>query len=188
MPANPKLGNVRTRLKAARLSPPSPERGVEGKPALSPQGVLHRLNLSVQYACACNDAALPSRPLLRKWVRAALDADAGAAAVTLRFVDAEEGRMLNRQYRGKNKDHATNVLSFPYEPHPRLSGDLVLCVPVVVDEAASQGKPVEAHFAHLVVHGMLHLQGYDHQNAAEAELMEAKERVILARFGIPDPY
>jgi len=147
---------------------------------------LHRLNLSVQYAC--NETGLPSRWRLRRWVRAALNVAAETAVVTLRFVDAEEGRRLNCEYRGKDKDYATNVLSFPYEPPPGLRGDLVLCAPVVLGEAIDQGKPAEAHFAHLVVHGMLHLQGYDHHTDAEAELMEDKEREILARLGIADPY
>jgi probable rRNA maturation factor len=144
------------------------------------------LSLTVQYVC--NDGALPSRPKLRRWVGAACDAE--AAIVTLRFVDAEEGRILNRDYRGKGKekDYATNVLSFPYEPPPQLAGDLVLCVPVVLREAEEQGKPAGDHFAHLVVHGMLHLQGYDHQTDAEANLMETRERQILARLGIADPY
>jgi len=108
--------------------------------------------------------------------------------ITLRFVDAGEGRRLNAEYRGKDKDHPTNVLSFRYEPPPHLAGDLVLCVPVVLAEALEQGKPAAEHFAHLVVHGMLHLQGYDHQADAAAKLMEAKEREILARLGIADPY
>ncbi|MCX7176493.1 MAG: rRNA maturation RNase YbeY [Proteobacteria bacterium] len=142
------------------------------------------LSLTVQYAC--NDGALPSRPKLRRWVGVACDAE--AAIITLRFVDTEEGRVLNREYRGKDKDYATNVLSFPYEPPPHVSGDLVLCVPVVLNEAIAQGKPAEAHFAHLVVHGMLHLQGYDHQTDVEANLMETREREILARLGIADPY
>jgi len=140
----------------------------------------------VQYAC--NETALPSRPQLRRWVKAALDDEAGAATITLRFVEAEEGHRLNREYRGKGKDYATNVLSFPYEPPPHLSGDLVLCVPVVLGEASEQGKSPAAHFTHLVVHGMLHLQGYDHQTDADAKLMEAKEREILARLGVGDPY
>jgi len=144
------------------------------------------LSLTVQYVCS--DVALPTRPQLRRWVRAALGGEAEAAVITLRFVDADEGRVLNRGYRGKGMDHPTNVLSFPYEPPPRLSGDLVLCVPVVLREAAEQGKPAADHFAHLVVHGMLHLQGYDHQTDAEAKLMEATEREILARLGIADPY
>ena len=106
--------------------------------------------------------------------------------MAVRFVDAAEGRALNREWRGK--DHATNVLAFPYATDPVILGDLAICPPVVRREAAEQGKPVESHFAHLVVHGMLHLQGYDHLNAEDAALMEAKEREILARLGIPDPY
>ncbi|HUW38742.1 MAG TPA: rRNA maturation RNase YbeY [Rhodocyclaceae bacterium] len=135
----------------------------------------------MQYAC--NDAELPSRSQLRRWVRAAQDGD---ALVTIRFVAAEEGRRLNRDYRGK--DYATNVLSFPYAPPPEMAGDLVLCPQVALAEAEAQGRPGRAHFAHLVVHGMLHLQGYDHETDADAASMEAKEREILARLGYPDPY
>ena len=126
---------------------------------------------------------MPSRAQLRRWVRAA---QAGAAEVTIRFVEAEEGRALNRDYRGK--DAATNVLSFPYAPPPEMAGDLVLCPQVALAEAREQGKPATAHFAHLVVHGMLHLQGYDHETDADAASMEAKEREILAKLGYPDPY
>lgn len=140
-----------------------------------------KLSLAVQYAV--KDAALPVRPSVRRWVRAALCA---AAEITVRFVDAQESRALNARYRGKDKP--TNVLSFPYAREPLLQGDLVLCLPVVLDEAAAQGKPVEAHFAHLVVHGILHLLGYDHEAANDARTMEEKEREILARLGYPDPY
>lgn len=140
-----------------------------------------RLDLTVQYACHAPD--LPLRPQLRRWARAAL---AGGGEVTLRFVDAEEGRCLNRDYRGK--DYPTNVLSFPYATEPRLHGDLVLCAAVVRREAAEQGKTPEAHFAHLVVHGILHLQGWDHEDEADAQAMEAREREILAQLGYPDPY
>ena len=140
-----------------------------------------RLSLSVQYAV--REDSLPKRAEVRKWVRATRP---GAAELTVRFVDTEEGRVLNAQYR--RKDHATNVLTFPYAREPVLSGDLVLCLPVVLREAAEQGKTAAAHFAHLVVHGMLHLQGYDHETAAEARIMEQKEREILARLGYPDPY
>jgi probable rRNA maturation factor len=139
------------------------------------------LSLSVQYAC--KDAALPLRSEVRRWVRAAAPV---AAELAVRFVDAAEGRALNAQYRGK--DRATNVLTFVYAQQPALSGDLVLCLPVVLREAQEQGKPAAAHFAHLVVHGMLHLQGYDHEGDAEARIMEGKEREILARLGYPDPY
>lgn len=145
------------------------------------------LSLSVQYAC--KDDTLPSRQKIRRWVSKSLEGD--SAEVTVRFVDSDEGQMLNREYR--HKDYATNVLSFPYVPNPHMAGDLVLCLPVVLKEAAEQNKPVEAHFAHLIVHGMLHLQGYDHEtgpdgNETDAEIMEARERDILAALGYPDPY
>ena len=145
-----------------------------------------RLNLSVQYAC--NKEGLPLRPQIRAWVRAALDVDgARGGQITVRLVDADEGRDLNRDYRGK--DYATNVLSFPYENEPIVCGDLVVCVPVVAREAAEQGKDLEAHTAHLIVHGVLHLQGYDHETGAtEAQEMEDKERAILAALGYGDPY
>lgn len=135
----------------------------------------------MQYGCA--DAQLPDRAQVRRWVKAAQETDVQA---TLRFVDAKEGRALNRDFRGK--DYATNVLTFVYETQPVL-GDLVICAAVVRREAREQGKPLKAHLAHMVVHGMLHLQGYDHETgAADAARMEARERAILARFGIPDPY
>lgn len=141
-----------------------------------------RLNLSVQYACGA--AGLPARAQLRVWARAAL---AGGGQVTIRYVDADEGQALNRDYRGK--DYATNVLSFVYEQGPPTVGDLVVCAPVVAREAAEQGKPAEAHHAHLVVHGLLHLQGYDHETGEDdARTMEDKERQILAGLGYPDPY
>ena len=141
-----------------------------------------RLNLSVQYAC--DPAGTPSRTQLRTWARAALE---GGGQVTIRYVDADEGRALNHDYRGK--DYATNVLSFAYETEPLTVGDLVICAPVVAAEASAQGKAAEAHHAHLVVHGMLHLQGYDHEtSAADARIMEDRERAILATLGYPDPY
>jgi probable rRNA maturation factor len=140
-----------------------------------------RFSLAVQYAC--HHAALPSRPQVRRWARAAAET---GVQVTVRFVDAEEGLMLNRSFRGK--DYATNVLSFSYETQP-VVGDLVLCVPVVLREAREQKKSAAAHFAHMIVHGMLHLQGYDHETSAKRAVhMEAKEREILARFGVADPY
>jgi len=138
-------------------------------------------SLCVQYAS--NSRLLPSRPQVRRWARAAAEA---SVETTIRFVDAEEGQVLNRDFRGK--DYATNVLTFPYEQKP-VVGDIVLCVPVVMREAREQKKPAAAHFAHMIVHGMLHLQGYDHEaDEREAERMEMKERSILARFGIVDPY
>ncbi len=141
----------------------------------------HKLHLAVQYAC--RGADVPDRAQVRRWVRAAQEKP---ATLTVRFVDCAEGRALNRAYRGK--DYPTNVLSFVYEDEP-VTGDLVICLPVVRREAKAQGKTLRAHLAHMVVHGMLHLQGYDHETgAAEAARMEARERAILARFRIADPY
>ena len=136
-----------------------------------------RLNLTVQYACKATE--LPLRVQIRAWVRAALDVDGKKGGeITVRLVDEEEGRTLNRDYRGK--DYATNVLSFPYDSEPVICGDLVICAPVVEREAREQGKALDAHYAHLVVHGVLHLQGYDHETGdADAELMENKEAVLL---------
>jgi len=145
-----------------------------------------RLWLSYQRATA---HPVPPRAAVLRWVRAALQS--GTFRVTVRFVDEPEGLALNRDFRGKA--YATNVLSFPYQlpegmPEAERAGDLVLCVPVVAREAAEQGKSFEAHCAHLIVHGMLHLQGYDHETEEEAEAMEERERQILARLGFPDPY
>ena len=145
-----------------------------------------RLNLSVQYAC--NRVTLPLRPQIRAWVRAALDVDGKRGGqITVRFVDAEEGRLLNKDFR--SKDYATNVLSFPYESEPIICGDLVICAPVVEREAVEQGKAQEAHYAHLVVHGILHLQGYDHETGKKAALkMESRECIILSALGYDNPY
>src|SRR4030095_9172616 len=140
-----------------------------------------QLSLSVQYASNAPD--LPTRAQVRRWVRSAL---AGAATVTVRFVDAIEGRALNAEFRGK--DYPTNVLTFVYDDDSPRAGDIVLCAPVVRKEASEQGKTLAAHYAHLVVHGMLHLQGFDHERADEAAVMEARETAILARLGLPDPY
>ena len=145
-----------------------------------------RLNLSVQYAC--NTETLPLRPQIRAWVRASLDVDGTRGGqITVRFVEAEEGRLLNKDFR--SKDYATNVLSFPYESEPIVCGDLVICAPVVEREAAEQDKALEAHFAHLVVHGILHLQGYDHETGKKAALeMESRECMILSALGYDNPY
>jgi probable rRNA maturation factor len=150
--------------------------------------------LSLQRALDGAERSLvPTRHRLRRWVRCALR---GAPAdITLRFVTENEARALNRDYRGK--DYATNVLSFDYATdaevpaeggNPRVWGDLVICVAVLVREAAEQGKPVEAHFAHLVVHGMLHLQGFDHESPEQAQVMEALETDILVNLGYANPY
>jgi probable rRNA maturation factor len=138
-------------------------------------------SLSVQFAS--NAADLPTRAQIRRWVRAALLED---AQVTVRFVDAIEGRALNAEYRGK--DYATNVLTFVYDDAEPRAGDIVLCAPVIRKEAVAQGKTLAAHYAHLVVHGMLHMQGHDHERATDASLMEARETAILARLRLPDPY
>jgi probable rRNA maturation factor len=139
------------------------------------------LSLSVQFAS--NAADLPTRGQIRRGVRAALLND---AQVTVRFVDAIEGRALNAEYRGK--DYATNVLTFVYDDAEPRAGDIVLCAPVIRKEAVAQGKTLAAHYAHLVVHGMLHMQGHDHERATDAILMEARETAILARLRLPDPY
>ncbi|HEY7985344.1 MAG TPA: rRNA maturation RNase YbeY [Methylophilaceae bacterium] len=139
-----------------------------------------KLTLAVQFASTAEN--LPTRHQFRKWVLAALMHD---AEVTLRIVDAEEGRGLNKDYR--DKDYATNVLTFPLNETP-LIGDIILCAPVVAREAADQSKTLEAHYAHLTVHGVLHLQGHDHENDADAEAMEQLETQIVTDLGYPAPY
>lgn len=151
-----------------------------------------RLDVAVGYALP--RAGLPASVSFRRWVAAALAGRIREADLAIRLVDAPEGRNLNRHYRGK--DYATNVLSFPAdlpEGLPEgvrlpLLGDLVLCAPVIAREAAEQGKPLAAHYAHLTVHGTLHLLGWDHADEVEAEAMEQLEREILAGLGIDDPY
>jgi probable rRNA maturation factor len=140
-----------------------------------------RLVLTVQ--CTVDATALPSLRTLRRGMRAALERD---AHVTLRIVDGNEGRALNRRYRGR--DRATNVLTFVYDDGASLAGDIVLCAPVVRKEARAQGKPLAAHYAHLVIHGMLHLQGYDHARGADAARMEAREVALLRTLGYANPY
>jgi probable rRNA maturation factor len=140
------------------------------------------LRLSLQFADARHRGEL-SRSDVGRWIRAAL---ATSAEITVRVVDEVEGRALNRAYRGQN--HATNVLTFAYASEPVLSADLVLCAPVVEREAAEQGLPLAAHYAHLLVHGTLHAQGFDHQRAAAARRMEGRESEILVGLGFADPY
>jgi probable rRNA maturation factor len=141
----------------------------------------HKLSLFVQYASACSH--LPLRQQFRRWAQAALLQD---LSCTLRVVDEAEGRALNRSYRGK--DYATNVLSFVYDDTEPLSGDIMICAPVVEKEAAEQGKALLAHYAHMTVHSLLHLQGYDHENDVDAVKMEALETAIMAKLGYPAPY
>lgn len=135
-------------------------------------------------------AGLPAAATLRAYAEAALAGRREDGELSVRIVDADEGRALNRDYR--DKDYATNVLSFPAELPPGVPlpilGDLVLCAPVVAREAEEQGKPLKHHYAHMLVHGVLHLLGHDHMDEAEAEAMEAIEREVLAGLGIPDPY
>ncbi len=153
-----------------------------------------RLDVSVSYAAP--RAGLPAAVSFRRWVAAALASRILEADLAIRIVDAKEGRALNRHYRGS--DYATNVLSFPADiadgvKLPKgvklpLLGDIVLCAPVVAREAKEQGKALSAHYAHLTVHGVLHLLGWDHQDTREADCMEALEREILAGLGVDDPY
>ena len=145
----------------------------------------NKLSLSVQYADPRLQQAIP-RTRIRRWVQAALLAP---AELTVRFVDAEEGRVLNRGYRGK--DYATNVLTFAYtenEDADTIQADIVLCTDVLQAEAAVQNKAIEAHAAHLIVHGVLHAQGYDHETDQEAAEMENLEIEMLAKLGFDSPY
>lgn len=142
-----------------------------------------RATLALTLQVATRSRRLPAPARLRRWARAAL---ARPARVTLRIVGEREGESLNREFR--RKAHATNVLSFPYDNGAYLAGDVVLCAPVIAREARAQGKALDAHFAHLTVHGLLHLQGYDHDRPREARIMEAREVVIMRRLGFPDPY
>ena len=148
----------------------------------------HKLDLEVQYADTRLEQEV-TEAMLQRWVEAAL---LGPAELSIRFVDAEEGQALNRQYRGK--DYATNVLTFAYNEGEELGeddptqADIVLCTDVLLREAEEQKKTVEEHAAHLVVHGVLHAQGYDHEHDEEAEEMEQFERDIMEVLGYPDPY
>ena len=140
------------------------------------------LQLAVQLATRARD--LPTESTLRRWAGASI---AGAAVVTVRIVDRPEARRLNRAYRGS--DHATNVLSFPYDsPRGAICGDIVLCAPLIRREASDQRKSLKAHFAHLLVHGLLHLQGYHHGESRAARKMETLETEVLKKLGYPDPY
>jgi probable rRNA maturation factor len=164
---------------------------------------MNKLNLSIQYADSTHDwqSILP-RPLLRRWVKAALQQD---ARLTLRFVDEAQGRELNHTYRGK--DYATNVLTFAYNDSDEfddlpdevraqlaeqmervIEADIIVCGAVLAREAEEQNKTILAHAAHLVVHGVLHAQGFDHMDDDEAEMMESLETQILARLGFDNPY
>jgi len=148
---------------------------------------LPQLQLSLQFGkladAAPHRTALP-RAQVTRWIRHALQAD---AEITVRIVDAEEGQTLNREYR--QKDYATNVLTFDYTQEPVVCADLVLCAPVIAREAEENSKSLQAHYAHLLVHGALHAQGYDHETGeADAQEMEALEIEILAGLGFANPY
>jgi probable rRNA maturation factor len=140
-----------------------------------------RLAFAVQRVADAD--GVPADATLRRYARAACERD---ARVTLRIVDGREGRALNRRYRGR--DRATNVLTFVYDDGASLAGDIVLCAPVVANEARAQRKSLAAHYAHLVIHGMLHLQGYDHERDDDAARMEAREAALLRALGYGDPY
>ena len=146
--------------------------------------------LAVEVQVADGDDPLPSQQHLTEWARAAWRDPARDAEVVIRLTDESESRRLNREFRGR--DRPTNVLSFPYDPLPGVApdhvGDLVVCAPVVALEARAQGKRPEAHWAHMVVHGMLHLQGFDHETEHQAIKMERVETDILTGLGYPDPY
>jgi probable rRNA maturation factor len=137
--------------------------------------------INIQFASQLS--GLPTRQQLRQWAKAALRVD---TEVTIRIVDAQEALELNSQYRGK--DYATNVLTFALSETPYLQGDIVICAPIVAAEAVAQNKDLMAHYAHLTVHGMLHLCGFDHETEPQAELMEGLEVQILAKLGYANPY
>jgi probable rRNA maturation factor len=148
------------------------------------------LSLSLQFGrfdgVAEHRGTLP-RHRVARWLRAALGEQVQAAEITVRIVGDDEGRQLNRDFRAR--DYATNVLTFDYSGAPLVAADLVLCAPVVAREAAEQGKPLADHYAHLLVHGALHAQGWEHETSDEdAEAMEAHESAVLTGLGLPDPY
>ncbi|MEO5882501.1 MAG: rRNA maturation RNase YbeY [Caldimonas sp.] len=139
--------------------------------------------MSLQFADAAHRPLLP-RQRVARWLRAALGST--PAELTVRIVGEDEGRALNREFRGR--DYATNVLTFDYQRAPAVVADIVLCAPVVEREAGAQGVGLDAHYAHLLVHGALHAQGFDHEQQVDADRMERREADILARLGFADPY
>lgn len=140
-------------------------------------------NIQLNLQVASDASNIPIKAQFRKWAKAALRVD---TEVTIRIVDEVEGRALNLAYRGK--DYATNVLTFPLAEEPHLMGDIIICAPVVATEAKTQNKSIEAHYAHLTVHGVLHLHGYDHEIDEQAALMESIEVTTLLQLGYPNPY
>ncbi len=149
----------------------------------SPSHNPRRAGLALTVQVATRSRRLPALARLRRWARAAL---AQPAQVTLRIVGEREGESLNREFR--HEPRATNVLTFCYDQGGCLAGDVVLCAPVIAREARAQGKALDAHYAHLMVHGLLHLQGYDHEHARAARIMETREVAILQRLGFRNPY
>ncbi len=143
------------------------------------------LSLSLQFADKTHREHLPRHKVAR-WIKAALAVDGVDGEITVRIVGEDEGRALNRDFR--QKDYATNVLTFDYAQEPVVTADLVICAPVIEREAKEQGKTIDAHYAHMLVHGTLHAQGFDHEVDDEALAMEAQEREILAKLGFADPY
>ena len=153
--------------------------------------------MAVQYGA--RGRGLPTPVELRRWARAALEGNVRVTErnvqviecdvrITVRIVGTNEGRALNRNFRGRDHDYATNVLTFRMRDQPALEGDLALCAPVIAREARAQGKPLAAHYAHLVVHGVLHLQGHEHETPRAARRMERRESCIVTALGFPDPY
>jgi probable rRNA maturation factor len=140
------------------------------------------LSLSIQFADS-TDRAVLARHKVARWIRAALESP---AEITVRIVGEAEGQTLNREYRAK--DYATNVLTFDYSREPVVVADLVLCAPVLRREARDMGLTLEAHYAHLLVHGTLHAQGYDHERTDDARSMESRETLLLLQLGFDDPY
>jgi probable rRNA maturation factor len=139
------------------------------------------LNITLQYVS--NEPSLPTKRQFQKWAKATIRIN---TEVTIRIVDEAEGRQLNKAYR--SKDYATNVLTFQLSEEPDLVGDIIICAPVVAAEAIAQNKSLEAHYAHLTVHGILHLHGYEHETEAQANLMEGLETTIIRKLGYADPY
>ncbi len=162
---------------------PAPVRpGAPVQKADKPRTAAPPLQLSLQFADPRHRSLLP-RHRVARWTRAALECP---GQLTVRIVSGEEGRALNLEFRGQ--DHATNVLTFDYQHRPVVMADLVLCAPVVEEEALAQQLPLAAHYAHLLVHGCLHAQGYDHESEADALRMEARESALLLALGFADPY
>lgn len=146
-----------------------------------------KLTIDIQYASPAIEVALSkiaSATLVKKWIKTATNCD---GLLTLRFVNAAEGKKLNSTFR--KKDYATNVLTFPYEfSKTSLAADIIFCLPIIQKEAKEQNKPIKAHLAHLIVHGCLHAQAYDHENQKDAKKMEALEVKILRQLGFTNPY